>query len=130
MPTLLFLCPHGAAKSVLAAAYFQRLAHQRGLAWQATCAGTEPDEAVSPMVRQVLETEGVKVPLSAPRHVTREELQTAAGIVSMGCDLGALLPPGARVEQWDDVPPVSADLFAARAVIRAHLERLLDELAR
>ena len=30
-PTVLFLCPHGAAKSVLASAYFQRAAKERGL---------------------------------------------------------------------------------------------------
>ena len=28
---VLFMCPHGAAKSVLASAYFQRLAKERGL---------------------------------------------------------------------------------------------------
>ena len=30
-PTILFMCPHGAAKSVLASAYFQRRAKERGL---------------------------------------------------------------------------------------------------
>jgi hypothetical protein len=29
-PTVLFMCPHGAAKSVLASAYFERLAKERG----------------------------------------------------------------------------------------------------
>src|SRR5687767_11912402 len=30
-PTVLFMCPHGAAKSVLASAYFEQLAKERGL---------------------------------------------------------------------------------------------------
>ena len=42
-PTILFMCPHGAAKSVLASAYFQRLAKERGLNVHVASAGTEPD---------------------------------------------------------------------------------------
>lgn len=129
MQTILFLCPHGAAKSVLAATDFQRLADQRGLAWQANWAGTEPDEKVHPAVQQVLEAEGFSQPWPAPRSVTLADLRTATRIVSLGCDLRNRLPPESVVEHWDDVPPVSQNLPAARAVIRAHLEKLLDELA-
>ncbi len=41
-PTVLFLCPHGAGKSVLASAYFQRLAKERGLNVRVESAGTDP----------------------------------------------------------------------------------------
>ena len=41
-PTILFMCPHGAAKSVLASAYFQRLAKERGLNVRVESAGTNP----------------------------------------------------------------------------------------
>jgi len=51
---ILFLCPHNAAKSVIAAAYFNRLAQQIGLQWLADSAGTEPSEAVSPNVVTML----------------------------------------------------------------------------
>jgi len=44
-PTVLFICPHGAAKRVLASAYFQRLAKERGLNVRVESAGTEPDPA-------------------------------------------------------------------------------------
>jgi hypothetical protein len=44
-PTVLFLCPHGAAQSVLASAYFQR-APEGGLNVRVDSAGTEPDEQV------------------------------------------------------------------------------------
>ena len=36
--TIIFLCPHNAAKSVIAAAYWARLAAQRGIAMRATSA--------------------------------------------------------------------------------------------
>ena len=41
-PTVLFLCPHGAARSVLASAYFQRAAKERGLNVRVDAAGTDP----------------------------------------------------------------------------------------
>ncbi|MBZ0305562.1 MAG: hypothetical protein K8I82_05795 [Anaerolineae bacterium] len=50
--TILFLCPHHAAKSVLAEAYFNRA--MSGTDFQATSAGTEPDEAVMPSVAELL----------------------------------------------------------------------------
>ena len=43
---------------------------------------------------------------------------------------GVPVPAGVRVDQWADVPAVSAGLPAARAAIHAHLERLLEEWRR
>lgn len=46
-PTVLFVCLHGAAKSVIAASYFQRLAAERGVKVRAVFAGTEPEPEVA-----------------------------------------------------------------------------------
>ncbi len=59
-PSILFLCPHGAAKSVLASAYFQRAAKERGLNVRVDSAGTEPDEQVSSAVATDLVEELVR----------------------------------------------------------------------
>lgn len=75
--TVLFLCPHNAAKSVIAAAYVQRLATDAGLPFVADSAGTEPDDAVSQAVIQLLRGEGLDVSRRAPRRVTREDLARA-----------------------------------------------------
>src|SRR5919198_3447437 len=40
---VLFVCVHGAAKSVIAAAHFRKLAAARGISIDAVAAGTEPD---------------------------------------------------------------------------------------
>ena len=58
---------------------------------------------------------------------TREELAAASHVVSFGCDLGDLAPPGLAVERWDDVPAVSEDLQAARDLILARLPRPLTK---
>ena len=67
--SVLFLCPHNAAKSVLAAAYFDRLAVERGLPFRADSAGTEPAEGPAPAVVAALQAEGIDVSGYRPRHV-------------------------------------------------------------
>jgi protein-tyrosine-phosphatase len=125
---VLFLCPHNVAKSVLAAAYFNQLAQQDGLAFLADSAGTEPEIAVSTAVRTMLVSDGIDVSSYVPRHVTREDMQTSAYIISMGCDAEDLGVAPERVIVWSDVPPVSKQPEQARAAIRAHVERLVAVL--
>ncbi|MBZ0317444.1 MAG: low molecular weight phosphatase family protein [Anaerolineae bacterium] len=123
--TILFLCPHHAAKSVLAEAYFNRA----GLSeFQAVSAGTEPDEAVMPSVATMLGEDGIDVSNHRPRRVTAEELHRAAKIISMGCTAEALGVDVSRIEIWSDVPPVSQDPHGAQQAILAHIEQLIQEL--
>jgi protein-tyrosine-phosphatase len=124
--TVLFLCPHNAAKSVIAAAYCERLAAERGVPLRATSAGTDPDPGVSPSVAGALLAEGIDVRAHCPRRVTAEALARASRVVSLGCHLGDIAPPGLAVESWDDVPSPSTDLTGACAVIAAHVRRLVD----
>jgi len=123
---VLFVCLHGAAKSVLAAADFERLAKERRLPIAAESAGTEPDSEIAPKVLAALKAEGVDLSGQKPRLVTREMAAGATRIVAFGCALGVAAPEGPKVEQWEDVPNVSDGLPAARAAIRERLERLLD----
>ncbi len=127
--SVLFVCLHGAAKSVLAAADFRRLAAERGLDLVADSAGTEPDPEIAPGVVAALRAEGLDLSRQRPRRVTREDTAGAARVVTFGCDLGETMPASVPVERWDDVPAVSDDLPAARAVIRRHLDRLVAECA-
>ena len=86
-PTILFMCSHGAAKSVLASGYFQRLAEERGLNVHVISAGTDPDPQVAPVVANHLTKNGYAVPVSKPRRVTDAELSSADVVISIGCDL-------------------------------------------
>jgi arsenate reductase (thioredoxin) len=127
--TILFLCPHNAAKSVVAAAYFDQLARDRGLDYRAASAGTSPDVEPSPAVVAMLRDEGIDVAGHRPRQLSTEDLISAHRVISLGCDLDDLAGGNARVEHWDDVPPASQDLGASRAAIKRHLDALVDELA-
>ena len=127
--SVLFVCLHGAAKSVLAAADFARLAAQRGLDMTADSAGTEPDPEIAPGVVAALRAEGLDLGQQRPRRVTAADIARADRVVTFGCELGEAMPATVPVERWDDVPAVSANLPLARAAIRRHLDRLLDECA-
>jgi protein-tyrosine-phosphatase len=122
---VLFVCLHGAAKSVVAAAHFRRLAAARGLAVTAAAAGTEPDAELAPAAVKGLAGDGLTAAPARPRPVTLYDLESAARVVSFGCDVAA--SKGRRVEQWD-VPAVSDGYAAARDRIVARVERLLGEL--
>ena len=78
--TILFLCPHNAAKSVIAAAYCERLAAAHGVTLRATSASTDP--CVSPSVAGALLAEGIDVRAHRPRRVTAEDLARASRVVS------------------------------------------------
>src|SRR5688500_15753467 len=96
--TILFLCPHNAAKSVIAAAYFARLARERGLDFRAASAGTSPDAVPSPAVVAMLREEGIDVAGYRPRCVTRDDLTGAHRVVSLGCDPADLDGGDVRVD--------------------------------
>ena len=125
--TVVFVCLHGAAKSVIAAAYLRRLAGELGLDVGATSAGIDPEPEVPPKVAEALLKDGIDVRHVLPRRVTRAELMTAWRVVSFGCDLGHVAPLTLAVARWDDVPAVSDGFVAARDAIVARVRRLLED---
>jgi len=126
--SVLFVCPHNAAKSVIAVAYFRRLAAEAGLDLVADSAGTEPDEAVWPSVVELLHRDGVEVDGRRPRRLTADDLAGAELVVAMGCALPAELGRPRRAEAWDDLPLASVDLVAARDAVRRRVEDLVVRL--
>jgi len=125
-PRVVFVCLHGAAKSVVAAAHFRRLAADRGLSVGAVATGTEPDAELAPGAVKGLAAEGLTAAPARPRPVTLYDLSSAARVVGFGCEIGA--GPAGRVEQWE-VPAVSDGYAGARDQIVAKVERLVSDLA-
>jgi hypothetical protein len=106
-----------------------RLAAERGLSVRSTAAGVEPEAEITAAVKEGLLRDGLDVGGGRPRRVTRAELIAARRIVSFGCDLVDVTPDGLAIERWDDVPLVSDGFPAARDVILARVNLLLDRLA-
>jgi arsenate reductase len=127
-PTVLFICPHGAGKSVLASAYFQKAAQERGLNVRVETAGVEPQDAVSPAVKAHLERNGYTIPVAKPRAVTKADLTQADVVISLGCDLSQLPATPRVLQKWDEVPGPSEDLKGADEQIRRRVMALVEEL--
>ena len=128
--TVLFMCPHGAAKSVLASAYFTQLAKERGLNVRVESAGTDPDPAISPAVAAHLKRQGYPVPGSNPRKANAKDCASADVVISIGCDLSGLGEPRGKLMRWDEVPPLSEDFNRADEAIRTRVTQLIEELLR
>jgi protein-tyrosine-phosphatase len=126
---VLFLCPYGGAKSVIAASHFNRIARSSGLPYAAVAAAAEePYEGVPEPVAELLASGGEDVHAFKPRHVEAVDLATAERVVAIDCDLSQLDLSGVSVERWDDVPKVFDDLYGSAAAIQRHVESLAEEL--
>src|SRR6267154_3028074 len=117
-PTIVFVCEHGAAKSIIAAVEFERMAKEKGLDLNILARGTNPDAEIPKLVRDGLKADGYDVGNLKPTKVTEKDLKGAAKIVSFGPDLTPWLTDGATVADWSATPSVSEDYQAARDYIR------------
>ncbi len=123
---VLFLCPHNAAKSVAAAAYADRMGGEQGLDIAVSTAGTDPDEAVLPIVRAQLESDGYRVD-SVPRLVTAGDLADADHIVNIGC-AHSDLPTDRQPIDWS-IPNFSDDPAVAFAALEQHVADFVQSLS-
>lgn len=132
MPThqrVVFVCEHGAAKSVLAATEFNVLAEARGALVRALARGTVPDPTIAPIVVDRLAREGVELSDVVPKALVSADLDGALRVVTFDQpQVAAIVPPDIPVETWNDMPAVSADFDRARHAIRANVRALLDKL--
>lgn len=128
--SVLFMCPHGAAKSVLASAYFERYAKERGLNVRVLSAGTDPDPQVAPAVAAHLSKNGFTVPTAKPRRATAADFAAVDLVISIGCDAKDLPARHASLLDWSDVPDLSAGFATADEKIRERVNQLVDELVR
>ena len=127
-PTILFVCEHGAAKSVIAAAYFDKLAKERGLKYKAVFRGTNPDPALAVAAVKGLSADGVDTRDWKPALVTKEDLSGASRVVTLGCALPGSEAVAEKVVEWNDIPSVSQNYQVARDDIVKRVQSLVDEL--
>lgn len=105
---VLFLCPHGAAKSVIAAALFRDLARNEGREIKALSAGTDPDDEINPLALSQLRARQLDFP-DEPQLVTPDLIYQSDVVVSLGCSVDELPAPPPQWVDWCDAPGVSDD---------------------
>src|SRR4051794_28476865 len=88
-PRVVFVCEHGAAKSVVATAYFNKLATERGLPYRAAFRGTSPQAELSVSALKGLREDGLEIPSGKPSAISAEDVSGATHIFAIGCTLPA-----------------------------------------
>src|ERR1041384_7686013 len=83
-PAVVFVCEHGAAKSVIATAYFNKLAEERGLRFRATFRGTTPQEDLSARAVAGLKADGIAIPEGKPSAIDDSDVAQALHIFAIG----------------------------------------------
>jgi protein-tyrosine-phosphatase len=126
-PLIIFVCEHGAAKSILAAAYFNELAREENINMRAIARGTHPDAELSSKTIAGLQEDGLAPTESIPARLTREEIESARRIICF-CELPDEYPQETIVEGWLDIPPVSEGYERSRDAIVSRLHKLIHNL--
>jgi arsenate reductase (thioredoxin) len=126
-PVIVFVCEHGAAKSIVSAAHFNKLAEERGLSLRAIARGTNPNKEIPPVVAQGLKADGLLSGESAPKKISQADLVGAWRVIAF-CALPDESPGAVKVEHWDGVPPMGEDYNKARDWLLERINRLLEEL--
>ena len=126
--TVVFVCEHGSAKSVIAAAHFDRLAAAARLDARAISRGTDPDAAFTNNTLEGLARDGLRPAGDAPVRLSARELAEAARVVSF-CELPDAYAYSGLPERWEDIPPVSEGYEPARQAIAQRVGQLVRELS-
>lgn len=124
---IVFVCEHGAAKSIVAAAHFNEIARQTGLGVHAIARGTYPEPALSENAVMGLLADGLRPTHPRPQKLEPADIVGARKVVAF-CTLPQEYEQEQRIEHWDDVPPVSEGYEQARDAILVHVQRLVTSL--
>lgn len=124
---IIFVCEHGAAKSILSAAIFNKLAGERGLKIRAIARGTNPDPEISPKVAAGLQSDRLASSESAPKKISKADLVGARRVITF-CALPDDYPGSIQVENWDEFLPAIEDYGRARDKLSGRIGLLLEEL--
>jgi len=122
---IVFICEHGAAKSIVAAAYFNKLASDLGLNLRAIARGTHPDQELSPIAVNGLHEDWLTPTEYVPRKLSLADIESAQRVVTF-CEVPLEYHEKAIIERWDGVPPVSENYEKARDAIIERIGHLLN----
>jgi len=121
MTRALFVCVENAGRSQLAQALYEL----RG--GEARSAGSEPADDLHEAVVEALEEIGVDVSGRKPHKLSREDVDWADLVVTMGCGDACPLIPGKQYVDWNLPDPVGMCLEEVRE-LRADIARRVADL--
>jgi hypothetical protein len=128
---VVFVCRNGVAMSVWSAAYFNRLAAERGLRERAVARASIASFTRVPFsMLFALALDGFRLDGYQPRVVDEEDTRSAARVIAIDIELPEKAHANrASVEVWDGFPPMREQYFPSRAALKTRVEALVDHLA-
>jgi arsenate reductase len=126
---VVFVCEHGAAKSVIAAAYFNKLAKERNLNYEAICRGNSPDSTVSPSAKDGLTDDKLFDVNVTPTKLTMSDTSDTERIV-LFTKLPADFKTSIKIEDWSNLKNLDGDYQHRRDAILKNINSLLDTLSK
>ena len=127
-PAVLFVCVHNAGRSQMAAGW---LTHLAGDKIEVRSAGSEPADHINPVAVQAMHEAGIDITSEQPKILTKDAVEHADVIITMGCGDTCPIFPGKRYEDWDLTDPAGQPLVVVRQVrdeIRDRVQHLVNEL--
>jgi arsenate reductase (thioredoxin) len=124
---VIFVCQHGAGKSVIAAAYFNKMAKERNLNYIGEYRGVAPDSAVSPSAKEGLIQDNVFDPNAKPQKFVSSETENVERII-LFTQLPEAMPLSIKTENWSKIENVDGDYITRRDAIVKKLDELLDSI--
>lgn len=124
--SVVFVCEHGAAKSVVAAAWFRRMAAEAGLDLRAVARGTAPAAELSALAVAGLLRDGVRPEETVPQPLRDEDLEAAWRVVGFAPEVTTDAAPSAEIDLWT-VPAVSEGYEVARDAIVRRITTLIQD---
>ena len=94
--TVLFVCIGNSGRSQMAEAFFNKLSKT----WKSFSAGTKPDDNIHPYTLRIMKEVEIDVSKQKPKPLTREILEKADKIITMGCGVDAI-PSNYRLKVED-----------------------------
>jgi arsenate reductase len=124
---IIFVCEHGAAKSVIAASYFNKMAKERNLDYTAECRGTHPDSVVSKAAKDGLTKDNLFDPNTKPQKLLSSDTANVERII-LFTPLPSDVKTNIKTENWSTTQNIDGDYEKRRDVIVKKINELLDSL--
>jgi arsenate reductase len=125
-PVILFACVHNGGRSLAGKVLTE---HYGADAVEARSAGSEPGDALNPAVVAVLRERGLSTEHEAPKLLTRDGVEEADLVITMGCGEACPYVPGKRIVDWELDDPKGQDVETVRRIVEQIDERVRALLA-
>ena len=125
--TVIFICDHGAFKSVVAAAAFNKMAKEQGLPVNAVARGVDPGKEIAANALNGLKLDNIPNYTLVPQKLSNEELAKASYVVAL-CTLPKDYNRPLHFEDWNKIPLINGNYANFRDSVLPSIRLLINNL--